>query len=292
MVDQAQPTPLSTEVSRAAGGNAPMGTGGVSRSEGGRDAVAVDKDGTAQPVLDKDGKPVTQIETQVPAKNADGSPKLDAAGKPVMEAAPAAPAAPVYTAEQQAAIADPKGGKFAKAFIDNGALSETEIKEAAVAYGVPEALVRDYVAGQQAVRAGGQPSAVDAATLAAQQANASIAFEFSGDMNGWNDFAAWTQGNLTADQRSAIESAVANGHKDPITARAVISNFYSQFKGSGGEARRDVTQGAASAGNSGHSTEGYASQQEMVDAMHDRRYNRDKAYTEAVTRKVGLSRFT
>ena len=55
-----------------------------------------------------------------------------------------------YTPEQQEAIADPRFGRFSKAFIDNGDLSPDEIREASIAAGLPERLIRDYVDSKRA----------------------------------------------------------------------------------------------------------------------------------------------
>lgn len=269
-------TPHSGAVARSAGGAAPAVTGAVSRVEGAKDPLVVGGEGTSQPAIDpKTNLPIT--------KEGD----LPAGDKPAVQADPNAK---VYTAEEQAAIADPKFGKFTKAFIDTGTLTEAEMAEAATASGLPVEFVKQYVAGQAALRSQGTHTEEQTQAIADQTTRNNLAYEFSKDNAGWLDFAAWTQGNLTAEQRGSIEAAVKNGHKDPNTARVIIGTYYGRFKAAAGGTPRDVTSQGAST-HEVHSAEGYASQADMVTAMQNPKYNRDPVYTAEVVAKVAASNF-
>lgn len=264
-------------------------SGEVARSAGGADATtmpATNRSAAGGAVVDAT-KPA---DANIKVQGADGKDIVDPNAPAPVAVDPNAPVAKVYTPEEQTAISDPKFGKFTKAFIDNGTLSDAEVTEAATASGVPEAMVREYVRGQEALRNAGKSTPEQAQLIADQTTRNNLAFEFSKDINGWQDFGAWTVQHLSQEQRNAIEAAMVNSPKDPTTARVVVKTFYDQFKAAAGGAPRDVTLQAGSA-NETHATGGYASQQEMVTAMNDPRYTRDPVYNAEVGRKVAASNF-
>ncbi len=270
---------------RVSAGGTPEVVGGTFRSDGGKTPQVVGDQTPA--VVGADGKPVTLDKDGKPVVAA--APVLDKDGKPVPpEVVPPVVAEKTYTPEQQAAIADPKLGKFTKSFIDNGDLTPAEITEAATAVGVPEDMVKGYLEGQKALLNAGKPDAAAVELQQQTEANAKVAFEFSKDFAGWQNFAAWSQQNMTAEERSTVESAVTNAHANPAAARIIIGNFFGKFQAAAGTAPRNVLN-EAQHGAGAHVADGFKSQAEMVTAMNDPRYNRDPAYTKEVTDKVAVS---
>ncbi|MCS5736624.1 capsid assembly protein, partial [Herbiconiux daphne] len=88
---------------------------------------------------------------------------------------------------------------------------------------------------------------------------------------------------------STLENAI--GNRDLETAKAIIDLAGNLRKQTYGQpAQRTVTQRAVPVNSVPQvKQEGFQSKQEMVEAMNDRRYGRDQAYTMDVQRKVAYS---
>lgn len=273
--DQNRPAMQSTA------GGTPKTQGGVFRTEPGKEPQNVEQSGQAV------GDPAN-----VPAKPADGTveqPKPGTEQKapdgPQQDPLQPAPQPGSVEAIQAELLADPKVGKYVKEFSDTGALSEASIQAAATELGLPKALVEQYVANAKLSNANVEK--VNQATEQALTQKATNVKALVGGDAAWTDFAAWANGNLSPEQLQSVQRAAEGIDTDPVTAKAVIGSFYNEFKAASGAMPRDVTREGA--GGSAHNPDGYGSQQEMVAAMQDRRYNRDAKYTAEVEAKVKAS---
>lgn len=166
-----------------------------------------------------------------------------------------------------------KAQPFFEEFARSGALSDDSVKAAAEAFGVSEAMVRQYVSGAQAEDVAQATTIVEAAGT---------------DMATFQAFQQWAnEGGYTAEQTQAFNDALA---KDgPQAVRDAIQ----AWKESGnGPAPRDITKGERPVpAQNQQGPEAYASIAEMQRDMNDPRYAKDPAFRAKVEGRVGASDF-
>lgn len=156
---------------------------------------------------------------------------------------------------------------MSKEYEDNGELSEDSYKALEKA-GYPKSVVDAYIAGLEA-------------TVTAYR---DAVFEAAGGEDEYDRIVAYV-GGLSDAQINAFNHAIDAG--DVTQLSVMFEGYKAQMEQKYGTANRTVLGG----GNSGKAQEGYASKAEMVKAMRDPRYTRDKAYTEEVQRKTMHSNF-
>lgn len=147
----------------------------------------------------------------------------------------------------------------------NGSLSEESMKKLEEA-GYPKSVVSAYIAGLEAT-----------------------AEKFVNDVvshvGGADKYRQIAQFIATSGQADAYNSLLEKGNLSEI--KLALDGFRARMRARTGNTGRSILGG----GGSGKVNNGYSSKQEMVKAMSDKRYGRDKGYTMEVQRKVMNSSF-
>jgi hypothetical protein len=179
---------------------------------------------------------------------------------------------PQETQEQAQQVVENAGlnfDDFSTEFADKGELSEASYEKLAKA-GIPKAMVDSYIQGQQALASTAANAIVTAAHKAAGSSEAYTATQ------------EWAAANLTQAEKSAYNAVIERG--DPNEIALAVQGLTARAKTQGAFEPRNLKTG----GGAGASA-GYASAQEMADAIKDPRYKSDAAYRTAVERRVALS---
>lgn len=147
----------------------------------------------------------------------------------------------------------------------NGSLSEDSLKKLEEA-GYPKSVVSAYIAGLEAT-----------------------AEKFVNDVvshvGGADKYRQIAQFIATSGQADAYNAMLEKGNLSEI--KLALDGFRARMQARTGSTGRSILGG----GGSGKVNNGYGSKQEMVKAMSDNRYGRDKGYTMEVQRKVMNSSF-
>ena len=147
----------------------------------------------------------------------------------------------------------------------NGSLSEDSLKRLEEA-GYPKSVVSAYIAGLEAT-----------------------AEKFVNDVvshvGGADKYRHIAQFIATSGQAEAYNAMLEKGNLSEI--KLALDGFRARMQARTGSTGRSILGG----GGSGKVNNGYGSKQEMVKAMSDKRYGRDKGYTMEVQRKVMNSSF-
>lgn len=147
----------------------------------------------------------------------------------------------------------------------NGSLSEDSLKKLEEA-GYPKSVVSAYIAGLEAT-----------------------AEKFVNDVvshvGGADKYRQIAQFIATSGQAEAYNAMLEKGNLSEI--KLALDGFRARMQARTGSTGRSILGG----GGSGKVNNGYGSKQEMVKAMSDKRYGRDKGYTMEVQRKVMNSSF-
>lgn len=147
----------------------------------------------------------------------------------------------------------------------NGSLSEDSLKKLEEA-GYPKSVVSAYIAGLEAT-----------------------AEKFVNDVvshvGGADKYRQIAQFIATSGQADAYNAMLEKGNLSEI--KLALDGFRARMQARTGSTGRSILGG----GGSGKVNNGYGSKQEMVKAMSDKRYGRDKGYTMEVQRKVMNSSF-
>ena len=147
----------------------------------------------------------------------------------------------------------------------NGGLSDESLKKLEDA-GYPKSVVSAYIAGLEAT-----------------------AEKFVNDVvshvGGADKYRQIAQFIATSGQAEAYNSLLEKGNLSEI--KLALDGFRARMHARTGSTGRSILGG----GGSGKVNNGYGSKQEMVKAMSDKRYGRDKGYTMEVQRKVMNSSF-
>ena len=97
----------------------------------------------------------------------------------------------------------------------------------------------------------------------------------------YNDLVNWASNNLQQNEIDAFDNIVNSGNSTAI--RLAVAGLKSQYENANGYEGRMLT------GNSAPSSDVYRSQQELVAAMGDPRYDNDPAYRQDVIEKLDRS---
>lgn len=155
--------------------------------------------------------------------------------------------------------------KLSAEYDENGSLSEDSLKKLEEA-GYPKSVVSAYIAGLEAT-----------------------AEKFVNDVvshvGGADKYRQIAQFIATSGQADAYNSLLEKGNLSEI--KLALDGFRARMQARTGNTGRSILGG----GGSGKVNNGYGSKQEMVKAMSDKRYGRDKGYTMEVQRKVMNSSF-
>lgn len=157
---------------------------------------------------------------------------------------------------------------YSAEFAANGTLSDNSIKEI-TALGIPEATVRAYIAGQEALAEG----------------NLKNIMEVAGGEEQYQALTAWAQTNIPVEEVDAYNAIMEQGDTSTIKmAIAGLKARYEQKNGSTAKGGR-LLQGGTTAESGGT----FRSVAEIVTAMSDPRYSKDPAYRADVERRISTS---
>jgi len=156
--------------------------------------------------------------------------------------------------------------EFEQEFMSQGELSEASYKKLTDA-GIPKAMVDSYIKGQEAIA---QKMIDDVHAIA-------------GGTESYAAMSQWAAQHIPQDELVAFNHVMASGKKELITL--AVTGMVSRWKAAVGSQPK-LTQGRVS--GSGR-VQGFASTNEMVKAMQDKRYGNDPAYTRAVEDRVARS---
>ncbi len=155
--------------------------------------------------------------------------------------------------------------KLSEEYDKNGSLSEDSMKKLEEA-GYPKSVVSAYIAGLEAT-----------------------AEKFVNDVvshvGGADKYRQIAQFIATSGQAEAYNAMLEKGNLSEI--KLALDGFRARMQARTGSTGRSILGG----GGSGKVNNGYGTKQEMVKAMSDKRYGRDKGYTMEVQRKVMNSSF-
>ena len=155
--------------------------------------------------------------------------------------------------------------KLSEEYDKNGSLSEDSKKKLEEA-GYPKSVVSAYIAGLEAT-----------------------AEKFVNDVvshvGGADKYRQIAQFIATSGQAEAYNAMLEKGNLSEI--KLALDGFRARMQARTGSTGRSILGG----GGSGKVNNGYGTKQEMVKAMSDKRYGRDKGYTMEVQRKVMNSSF-
>ena len=111
------------------------------------------------------------------------------------------------------------------------------------------------------------------------EAQANQLFEMVGGEKAYNSMIQWAGQNLSQEEIQMYDQVMASGNASSIYfAVQALANKYGEATGSDGQ----LLTGKGTA----NQTQGFRSQQELVQAMSDPRYDRDPAYRQEVMQKL------
>jgi len=155
---------------------------------------------------------------------------------------------------------------YSSEFAENGELSDESFRELEEA-GLPRELVQQYIAGQQAQ---------------AEKFQQDV-FSLVGGQEQYQAITEWAKSNLSDAEKRAFNAAVSSG--DYAQTALAVQGLQTKYSASEGKAPALV--GGQRPGQTSH---GYASRNEVVEAMKDPRYGKDDAYTKEVYRRLDATK--
>lgn len=141
-------------------------------------------------------------------------------------------------------------------FTEKGQLSD-ETLVAIESAGIPRAYVEVYLAGLASLQ---------------QQAN-TAAFAVTGGEENYKAMLGWAQASLTDAEVNAFNQAVGMNNE---TRNLAVQGLYAKFGAANG------SEGATLQGNLSSTAASYANWGDVKEAMKDKRYGKDKSYTQVV----------
>lgn len=173
-------------------------------------------------------------------------------------------------ADKETPAADPRFAPYTEEVTKTGTLSAESKAKAAAEFGVPLAVVEQYLAG--------------AANSAASIASAAKPFhdEFGGAEN-YAKFNEWASDNLDTKEVAEFNKLLDT---NPTAALVMARDFNAKFKAAGNVPPRDITRNATT--EEPASETGFKNVSEMKAAMGDPRYENDPDYRRGVERRVHL----
>lgn len=174
---------------------------------------------------------------------------------------------------------------LANEFMETGGLSEESYAELEEG-GFPREVVDIYIEGYKARAAQSQQTkTAEQATGGLSEADALQLLASVGGEEKYNSMLAWAEKNFSAAEIKAFNKAVVeSGDKD--LASFAIAGLAARYAREYGQTPRLVKQTAGRVQNAG-----FANRDEMLAAMRDQRYGREKSYTQSVEEKVRKSNF-
>ena len=148
-------------------------------------------------------------------------------------------------------------------FTENGQLSE-ETYKVLEAQGLPKTMVDTYIAGQQAI---------------INQQQMEITNEIGG-MQEYQKLSSWASEELSDEELEAYNETVESG--SVAQAKFAIKSLYQRYQQAGSPA---IFQGATK----GTGVPPFESRQQVVEAMADKRYQKDPAYRAEVQKRLARS---
>jgi hypothetical protein len=160
---------------------------------------------------------------------------------------------------------------------ENGELSEESLKQI-VAKGIPEQVVKDYIAGVKAQE-----------KIQAQQVEITKQelFSLTQGEEGYKAMQEWAKDNLTPSEKEAFNNAVYSGNPD--MAKLAVSGLHARFMTNNPDTSSvNLLSGSPSA--SGSSSQTYNSWAEVKADMRSQEYKTDPAFQQRVRAKLARSR--
>lgn len=185
---------------------------------------------------------------------------------------PAEPVAPPVTAptiiKEQVAAAGFDLTAIAKEYLANGNKLTPETQKALTDKGIPQAAIDTYIQGANA-------------------AAAAIVTEITSIAGGADKLATvyqWARANLTADELEGYNSIMEAGNKN--ASKVAFAGVFARYQAATGKEPALV---AAQTTPTASGVIPYASNEQIVEAMRDRRYKTDPAYRAAVSKRVAAT---
>lgn len=157
---------------------------------------------------------------------------------------------------------------FEQEFAASGTLSEDSYKKLTAA-GLTKEVVDSYIAGQTALA----------------QSFVNDIYAIAGGQEGYNEMVAWARENLSPTEIVAFDKIANAGQKEML--ELAVTGMVSRWKSAEGSTP-ELMQGRAGAGR-GSNRDVFESPQQVVEAMRDKRYGKDPAYTRTVEDKMARS---
>ena len=178
------------------------------------------------------------------------------------------------TREDAQAVLEKKNldiAKYEQEFMANGGLSEASYKELEKA-GIQKQFVDSYIKGNQAVL----------------NQFLDEVYSIAGGKDEYANVTQWAQDNMGKEYIDAYNKAMFSG--DTALIKMTVAGLAAQYQAAEGKTPTLIRSGKTPSGASSKGAS-YASAAEMVEAMRDKRYGNDPAYTRDVERKVANSSF-
>lgn len=112
----------------------------------------------------------------------------------------------------------------------------------------------------------------------------------AGGQKVWDDFAAWADKGLNAEQKATLQQAI---HASPALGATIAKQYIAAWKANGGgDGPLDLSRGAGTApGTPQAKVQPFASKEEQNAALNDPRYGKDAAYRNSVDARMVVSNF-
>ena len=156
---------------------------------------------------------------------------------------------------------------FEREFTADGRLSDASYKKLEQA-GIPRAMVDSYIAGQTAL---------------AETFKSDI-MALAGGEDGYAEMVAWARKNLSEQEIATFDAVACSGDKAMISL--AVTGMVARWRDAEGAAPSRLVRGRTSGPVN---SDVFESPQQVVEAMRDKRYGKDPAYTQAVADKMGRS---
>jgi len=181
--------------------------------------------------------------------------------------APETPETPTTPEGGQQAPTGTDFSAYVAEFEQSGKLSEASYKALAEKHNLPKDVVDTYLEGVKLQR-----------TTSEEQVLASV-----GGREAYQQLSQWASQNLSEKELKAYNDQVALSAE---SAALAVQWLKSRFNEANGQPARLI-----SGNNPAPASKGFATKSDMMKAMSDPRYGRDREYTEDVARKVANRRF-
>lgn len=202
------------------------------------------------------------------------------------------PPPPPPQEQQQQEVTDPRFAPFTEEFTKSGTLTDESKKKAAETFGVPLAVVEQYLRG--AANAQSENALLtENETLKAQKLAEPFHKEV-GDEAQYTAFREWSASGMTDADVAAFDTLLQQAEKTGNIQPAMdfLKPHIAKFKADGNSNPRDITRGNSNAGGGSGGVQPYASMAEQKKDQGDARYTNDPAFRKTVEQRIAISNYS